>query len=150
MVKERAKTATIITLIVIILILLAILLSALNRADGITTAYIEKALAEEITDNSDGTIRIKINPEVTIKNGVMQDLYFANYNETRLLQCKIVSNGAVVYDSGFVQTGDVIVGDYVKTDKLVKGKNEALAEIYSYNYEEKLISQTNVEIALYF
>ncbi len=148
MVKERAKTLTIIILIVIILILLAILLPALHSADGITTAYIEKALAEEITDNSDGMIRIKLNPTVTIKNGVMQDLYFANYNENRLLECKIVCNNKVVYDSGFVQTGDVIVGDFISTEKLSKGANEALCEIYSYDYDEHLISQTNVEMTL--
>lgn len=148
MVKEKAKTITIIALIVVIIILLAITVSTVNANQGRTTAYIEKALAEEITDNSNGSIRIKINPDITIKNGVMQDLYFANYNEIRLLQCKILCNDKYVYDSGLVKTGDIVIGDYIKVDHLKKGENPALAEIYSYDYDEKLISHTNVEITL--
>jgi len=147
MTKEKTKTGIIIILSALIIVLGTVTVSALSRGD-VKTAYIEKALAEEIVDNTDGTIRIKINPEINIKNGVMQDLYFANYNESRYLECKIKVDDKYVYDSDFVETGDIIVGDFIKTDGLSKGRTEAVAEIYSYDLAKKKVSQTNVEVAL--
>jgi len=112
------------------------------------TAVIENNDKEELTDTSTGMIRIKINPFITIKNGTMQNLNFCNYNEDRLLVCKIKVNDTYIYESDYVDEGNILKGDYIETGCLEKGGNEALAEIYSFSKEKEPMGQTNVKIVL--
>jgi hypothetical protein len=141
-----------ILLIVIVLLLIIIgigILLYLNQDDGVSkTAVIQTDTKEELNDPSSGNLRIKICPVVTVKDDTMQNLNFANYNQDRLLECKIKCGGKYVYDSGYLPQSKILVGDFVDTSGLSKGENEALAEIYSYSLDKKPIGQTNVELTL--
>lgn len=54
-----------------------------------------------------------------------------------------------VYNSGFVKSRDIVQADVIDISALKQGKNQATAEIYSYNMDNELISQTNTIIDLY-
>ena len=146
------KEKIIIAALVILLVIAGFLLIMGDRGkDDVTagqTAVIEVDTETELTDTSGGQIRIRINPVVDISGGVMQNLNFANYNEERLLRCKILAGEEYVYDSGLIKSGDILKGDYIRTKSLASGKNEALAEIYSYDTADNLLGQTNVKIIL--
>lgn len=142
--------------IVIIIILLLLLLASLTAVLIINnqhmqpgkTAVIEQTEEKMLTDTSGGQIRIKINPSVTVKDGTMQNLNFYNYNENRLLKCKIRCGEDYVYESGFVEEGSILKGDFVDITQLKSGENQAVAEVYYYTSEEELLGQTNVKIVL--
>ena len=104
---------------------------------------------EELNDMSSGQIRVRINSAVQIYEETMQDLAFANLNQDRQLQCKIKVGDTYVYNSGLVKSGDIIQADVVDISALKQGKNQATAEIYSYNMDKELIGQTNTIIDLY-
>ena len=150
MVKERK-------IYIITIIILAFMLTAASgmmliqqekiKAAG-HTAVIEQNYEEIMTDNTDGIIRIKINPFVTVSDGTMQNLNFCNYNEDRLLKCRIKVEDKYVYESDFIEEGRILKGDFVKTDLLESGENEALAEIYSFSKTKEPMGQTNVKIIL--
>lgn len=145
--KERALTLALIGALIIILILLFQQCSQPEYVPGMT-AVIEENPAEELNDSASGSIRIKLSPTVTVKNGVMQDLNFCNYNEGRLMSCKIMVGGQCAYESGFLEEGKILTGDFIDTELLQTGEQEALAEIYSFDLEKKPIGQTNVKIKL--
>ena len=98
---------------------------------------------------SSGQLRIRINSAVQIYEETMQDLAFANLNKDRQLECKIKVGDTYIYDSGFIQTGDIVQADVIDTSVLQQGKNTATAEIYSYDMDKELVSQTNTIIDLY-
>ena len=104
---------------------------------------------EELNDMSSGQIRVRINSAVQIYEETMQDLAFANLNQDRQLQCKIKVGDTYVYNSGLIQSGDIIQADVVDISALKQGKNQATAEIYSYNEDKELKGQSNVIIDLY-
>ncbi len=104
---------------------------------------------EELNDMSSGQIRVRINSAVQIYEETMQDLAFANLNQDRQLQCKIKVGDTYVYNSGLIQSGDIIQADVVDISALKQGKNQATAEIYSYDMDKELIGQTNTIIDLY-
>ncbi len=104
---------------------------------------------EELNDMSSGQVRVRINSAVQIYEETMQDLAFANLNQDRQLQCKIKVGDTYVYNSGLVKSGDIIQADVVDISALKQGKNQATAEIYSYNMDKELIGQTNTIIDLY-
>ena len=104
---------------------------------------------EELNDMGGGQLRIRINSAVQIYENTMQDLAFANLNEDRQLQCKIKVGDTYVYNSGLVKSGDIIQADVVDISALKQGKNQGTAEIYSYDMDNELISQTNTIIDLY-
>lgn len=54
-----------------------------------------------------------------------------------------------VYNSGLVKSGDIVQADVIDISALKQGKNQATAEIYSYDMDNELISQTNTIIDLY-
>ena len=62
----------------------------------------------ELTSNDTGQIRVSVNTSVNIKDGTMQDLFFSNYNEDRLLQCKIKVDDKYVYESQLIDSGKTI------------------------------------------
>lgn len=145
------------TLIIILIIVIAALAAALgftvvhmlNDNGSSRTAVIEQDNETDLNDvETTGQLRIKINPVINVKKDTMQNLNFCNYNEGRLLQCKIKVGDNYVYDSGLLEDGSVLKGDFVETKYLKKGENEALAEIYSYSPEEDPIGQTNVKVTL--
>ena len=124
-------------------------LTDLQTIDSVDGVYaVEENPAEELNDSASGSIRIKLSPTVTVKNGVMQDLNFCNYNEERLMSCKIMVGGQCAYESGFLVEGKILTGDFIDTELLQTGEQEALAEIYSFDLEKKPIGQTNVKIKL--
>lgn len=104
---------------------------------------------EELNDMSSGQVRVRINSAVQIYEETMQDLAFANLNQDRQLQCKIKVGDTYVYNSGLIQSGDIIQADVVDISALKQGKNQATAEIYSYDMDKELIGQTNTIIDLY-
>ena len=104
---------------------------------------------EELNDMSSGQIRVRINSAVQIYEETMQDLAFANLNQDRQLQCKIKVGDTYVYNSGLIQSGDIIQADVVDISALKQGKNQATAEIYSNDMDKELIGQTNTIIDLY-
>ena len=104
---------------------------------------------EELNDMSSGQVRVRINSAVQIYEETMQDLAFANLNQDRQLQCKIKVGDTYVYNSGLVKSGDIVQADVVDISALKQGKNQATAEIYSYNMDKELIGQTNTIIDLY-
>ena len=104
---------------------------------------------EELRDTNGGQVRIRINSAVQVYEDTMQDLAFANLNEDRQLQCKIKVGDTYVYNSGLIKSGDIVQADVIDTSVLQKGKNQATAEIYSYNEDKELKGQSNVIIDLY-
>ena len=142
--KERLKTVIIIVLIIIIILLL------LRGCEGecAKTAVIDEGKQVELQDTSSGKVRIKMSPQVNIKKGIMQDLDFCNYNENRLLTIKIINDDKSIYESPFINSGDVLKGDYINVKSLAKGANDAVAEVYSYDLNRKLMGQTNVKFIL--
>ena len=153
---ENNKTQKIIIILLVLALLVAVGLLAMQLLGGeeelkgpSQTAVIEKNEAEELTPQTAGQIRIKINPVVEVKNDTLQNLNFCNYNEERKLQCKIKVGEEYVYDSGRLEPGMELKGDWVaKPEALESGENEATAEIYSYDLEDNPIGQTNVNIVL--
>jgi hypothetical protein len=112
------------------------------------TAVIYQNEEESLNIPESGSIRIVISPVVQVIDKTMQNLGFCNYNKDRLLQCRIRVGEQYVYDSGLLAEGSELIGDFVETEMLKKGENEALAEIYSYTLEEQPVGQTNVKIIL--
>ena len=142
------------TLIIILLLVLVLMGVGLFNAGPIEEQRIQKTAVivqtdEALNDMKNGQLRIRINSAVQIQADTMQNLAFANLNKNRKLQCKIKVNDVYVYDSGFVETGDVVQADVIDTTALKEGKNTATAEIYNYNMNQELIGQTNTVIDLY-
>lgn len=149
--KEKKEKRRLIFLILIIIILLALLgMLVWILSQPVTTAVILPT-AEKVHDaDATGTIRISIEPSVTIKDGTMQDLNFFNTNKNRLMSIKIYTQDGdkvkdLVYTSPKIKTGTAIAGDFIDTSKLAKGKNKATVEVYCYDLEENIIGQTNVK-----
>ena len=150
--KERIKTIIIIVLIIIIIILL------LRGCEGVShngtddgnnnTTQIIVDDKETLHDTTDGNIRIKINPNIKIKNGMMEDLNFCNYNEDRILKLKIMVDNQSAYESGEIGAGEILKSDYLNTNVLKEGSNNAIAQVYSYSEARELLSQTNVAVSL--
>lgn len=150
---EKKKKGLIVFLVVLIIALAAALgfmAWQMMHAEPGQTAVIETDPNEELNSvDGTGQVRIKINPVITVKNDTMQNLNFCNYNEDRELQCKIKVGESYVYTSKKLKSSEILVGDFVKMEKLKKGKNEAIAEVYSFAPDsEELIGQTNVKIEL--
>lgn len=152
--KERIKTITIIILIIIIIILL---LRSCNCENNLGNQYDDGSgngmqIIEDddvtLQDTSNGTIRIKMNPIITINDGVMEDLNFCNYNENRLLKLKIIVGDNCLYESGYISEGEILKGDLIDVSSIEKGEQDAIAEVFSFTCEEKLVSQTNVAFKL--
>jgi len=145
----RRQRGVIVLLLIIVFVLLVLLcVRCENQPVPGTTAVIEHKEDIILTNPDNGSIRIKINPAITVKGSTMQDLNFANYNENRLLRCRIMTGEEYIYDSGFISSGDMLKGDFINAEYLVSGSNEAIAEVYSYDTSENLLGQTNVKITL--
>ena len=148
---KKERKVYIVIIIILLLLLLASLTAVIVLNSQITpgrTAVIEHNTEEKLTDNSQGQVRIKISPVVTVKNDTMQNLNFCNYNEDRLLKCKLRLDNHYIYESGFVEEGDILRGDFVETEHLEPGENQVLAEVYYYTPDEQPVGQTNVKIVL--
>ena len=148
--KNKIQKILIIVLLIAVVLMGVWLFYALHSDDLETskTAVIVQT-DEELNDMGGGQLRIRINSAVQIYENTMQDLAFANLNEDRQLQCKIKVGDTYVYNSGLVKSGDIIQADVVDISALKQGKNQATAEIYSYDMDNELISQTNTIIDLY-
>lgn len=148
--KNKKQKILIIVLLIAVVLMGVGLFYALHSDDLETskTAVIVQT-DEELNDMSSGQLRIRINSAVQIYEETMQDLAFANLNKDRQLECKIKVGDTYIYDSGFIQTGDIVQADVIDTSVLQQGKNTATAEIYSYDMDKELVSQTNTIIDLY-
>lgn len=142
--KERLKTILIIVLIIIIIILL---LRSCNTQQ-VKTAVITENESVVLNDTSSGNIRVKLNPEVDVKDGVLQNLNFSNFNEDRLLKIKIKVDDEYVYESDYIKPKQVLEGDIIKDNDIEFNGKKAIAQIYSYTTDKQLVGQTNVEIKL--
>lgn len=140
--KERIKSIVIIALIIII----AILLYQSCNAKETETAVITENKEVLLNDNSSGNIRVKLNPSVEIKEGVLQNLNFSNYNEDRLLKIKIKVDDEYIYESDFIKPREVLERDLIKENNLNLDGKEAIGEVYSYTTDKELVGQTNVVI----
>ncbi len=148
--KDSKKIIFLILLLLMIAILSGILHVVLQeKNEGSEKTAVILKTEESLHDMEDGKLRIRINSAVQIYQDTMQDLAFANLNQGRLLQCKIRVGETCIYDSGLIQAGNVVQADVIDTAVLKKGKNTAMAEIYNYDMEQQLISQTNTVIDLY-
>lgn len=149
--KKAQKTQRILVLLLIaamILILILLAVQCQEEKGPSKTAVISVNEEEPLNRSETGSIRIVISPVVQVLGDTMQNLGFCNYNEDRLLQCRIKVDGKYVYDSGMLSEGSELVGDFVKSEHLQQGENEAVAEIYSYTLEREPVGQTNVKITL--
>ncbi len=149
--EEKKQRRGLIFLILIIIILLAMLGALVWMISQPAKTAVILPTAEEVHDtDTTGTIRISVEPSVTIKDGTMQDLNFFNTNKNRLMSIKIYTQEGdkikdLVYTSPKIKTGTAIAGDFIDTSKLTKGTNKATVEVYCYDLEENLIGQTNVK-----
>ena len=149
--REHGKNIVIVILFLLLIIAIVFLGIYKFRADQpVRTAVLEAINADEMTLNQDGMVDIDINQFVTVINGVMQDLKFKNANTYRLLQCQIRQGDKYIYDSGKLEPGTSIVGDFVKTDNLKQGENNVIAEITSYSLDGTKRMQINVEMVLIY
>ena len=148
--KNKIQKILIIVLLIAVVLMGAWLFYTLHSDDLETskTAVIVQT-DEELNDMGGGQVRVRINSAVQIYEETMQDLAFANLNQDRQLQCKIKVGDTYVYNSGFVKSRDIVQADVIDISALKQGKNQATAEIYSYNMDNELISQTNTIIDLY-
>lgn len=142
--KERFKTILIIILIIIIILLL------LRRCEGETSkeAVIVEDTTVELKDTSDGNIRVKLNPVIDVKDGVLENLDFSNFNEERLLKIKIKVDDKYIYESDFIKPSEILERDYIEDNNIELDGKEAIAEIYSYTTDKEMVGQTNVVIKL--
>lgn len=142
--KERFKTILIIILIIIIILLL------LRRCEGETSkeAVIVEDTTVELKDTSDGNIRVKLNPVIDVKDGVLENLDFSNFNEERLLKIKIKVDDKYIYESDFIKPSEILERDYIEDNNIELDGKEAIAEIYSYTTSKEMVGQTNVVIKL--
>lgn len=151
--KERLLSAALILALLVILILLLQQCGQPEVVPGMT-AVIEKAPETELNDAAGGSIRIKLSPSVTIKNHTLQNLNFCNYNEDRLMYCRILCRDVCIYESGYLKEGEILVGDLLNhegkelIDSLGTGQQEALVEVYTCSLEKEPAGQTNVKIKL--
>lgn len=148
--KEKKKGGYIGLAVVILILLCAIGFLGYRVMQPAETAVILESAEETHDADATGTIRISVEPSVTIKNGTMQDLNFFNTNENRLMSIKIYTQDGdeikdLVYTSPKIETGKVIAGDFIDTSKLKKGTNKATVEVYYYDTDGNLIGQTNVK-----
>lgn len=148
--EKKKKPVLIIVLILIIIALVGAVIFFLTQDNK--TAVIVETDAQLQDVDADGKIRVKMNPYVYVKEGTMQNLEFYNLNEGRLLKLKINvgtdEDPVYVYESPFLEEGQIIKADVIDTSKLSEGDNDARAEIYSYKSEDEFISQTNVLFTL--
>ena len=149
--KERKQERRLFVLIIIIILLLATLAVVTYKLlQPTATAVILPAREEAHDADATGTIRISVEPSVTIRDGTMQNLNFFNTNKNRLMSIKIYTQDGdeikeLVYTSPKIETGMAIVGDFIDTSKLKRGTNKATVEVYYYDLEEKIIGRTNVK-----
>ena len=147
--NDRVKTIVIIILIILLMAALVILgIMKMKTEQPVRTAVLEAIPEEQMTLNDDGMVDVKINQFITVKNGIMQDLQFKNTNVNRVLRCKIKFNDEYVYDSNDLEPGMEIVGDYINTENMKFGTNEAVAEVTSYSLDGIKRMQLNVELKL--
>lgn len=142
--KERIKTFLIVILTIIIIFLLL-------RGCGVgneSSSVIKEDSNVVLNDNSSGQVRIKLNPVIDVKDGVMENLNFCNYNEDRLLKVKIKVDDEYIYESDFIKPKEVLESDIIKENNLKLDGKEAIGEIYSYTTDKEFIGQTNVVLQL--
>ena len=142
--KERIKTFLIVILTIIIIFLLL-------RGCGVgneSSSVIKEDSNVVLNDNSSGQVRIKLNPVIDVKDGVMENLNFCNYNEDRLLKVKIKVDDKYIYESDFIKPKEVLESDIIKENNLKLDGKEAIGEIYSYTTDKEFIGQTNVVLQL--
>jgi hypothetical protein len=145
--KKKALIFIIILLLAVMAVEGALLYKKLTYTGASVTAVIQDG-TEELNDPDTGNLRISINTDVTVIDDTMQNLDFANYNKNRYLRCRIKYGNDYIYDSGLLPENKVLVGDFVDTDKLEKGDNDVIAEVYSYSLDEEEIGQTNVQLVM--
>ena len=142
--KERIKTF----LIVILTIIIIFLLLRGCGVDNESSSVIKEDSNVVLNDNSSGQVRIKLNPVIDVKDGVMENLNFCNYNEDRLLKVKIKVDDEYIYESDFIKPKEVLESDIIKENNLKLDGKEAIGEIYSYTTDKEFIGQTNVVLQL--
>lgn len=142
-VREKIKTWVIIVLIIVIAIML---IRGCNDEGEKTVISEDKEV--ELKDTSDGQIRIKMNPVITINDGMMEDMGFGNYNENRLLKIKIKVGDEYIYESDYIKPSQVLEGDMLDNLDIDDGTSDAIAEVYSYTTDGTFIGQTNVALKL--
>ena len=149
--EKNKKQKILIIVLLIAVVLMGVGLFYALHADDLETSRTAVIVQtdEELNDMSSGQVRVRINSAVQIYEETMQDLAFANLNQDRQLQCKIKVGDTYVYNSGFVKSRDIVQADVIDISALKQGKNQATAEIYSYNMDKELIGQTNTIIDLY-
>ncbi len=105
-------------------------------------------IEESCHDTAGGDVRIRMCPDVLIENGTMQNLYFSNLNQDRLMKLVIRLDGEKIYDSPFVKEGTMIQADSIDVTRLRPGRNKVLGEVYYYTMEQKLIGRSDVYMNL--
>ena len=148
--EKHALRVLILLLAVSLAVIMMLLVAQCQEETGPSkTAVISLNEEEPLNQLESGSIRIVISPVVQVMDDTMQNLGFCNYNENRLLQCRIKVGTQYVYDSGMLSEGSELIGDFVETKYLQEGENDAIAEIYSYTPEQEPVGQTNVRIKLH-
>ena len=143
--KKDRKKIVIVLLLLLVVILLAAVIWLINQEPE-TAVLVDSG--RELTSNDTGQIRVSVNTSVNIKDGTMQDLFFSNYNQDRLLQCKIKVDDKYVYESQLIDSGKTIQADVIDDTGIPVGQTPAVVEVYSYNFDQEIMGQTNVNISL--
>jgi len=136
-----------------LLIILVLLMNQCSQPEYIPgqAAVIEKDEEVQLNDMVSGSTRIKLSPSVTVENGRLTNLNFCNYNEGRLMKCRILVEDTCIYESIFLKEGEMLSEDVLPdgaAKSLKPGPQEALVEVHTCTLEEEPVGQTNVKIKL--
>lgn len=143
----RSKYIVLIIILAALFCLSAAAVIYMAAADDETAVVMKTDEALEKPDET-GKVRVKMNTYIDIYEDTLQSVDFYNLNHNRLLKLKITVDGNNIYESEYINEGEVLEADLADTSKLPKGETEALAEVYSYTLDRELIGQRNVEITL--
>ncbi|MCQ4635214.1 hypothetical protein NE619_00510 [Anaerovorax odorimutans] len=145
--KQKDLSFCLILLIVIIALSTAFIVLSSKDDMGFNDTGVAALSEQELYDNSDGKFRLSMNSSVRVKDDILQDINFANYNSDRYLRVCIQYDGKTIYDSNLVAEGQLIGSDKLLSEAtLPKGEVDALATVYTYDKEKQERGKMNVKI----
>ena len=146
--KLKLKENTKAIVIIIFIMVMAIFFYHYCKEKEVENTVITENRDVLLEDTSRENTKVKLNPSMDIKESVLQNLNFTNFNEDRLVKIKIKVDNKYVYESDFIKPREVFERDLIKENDLKLDGKEAIGEIYSYTTDKELVGQTNVVINL--
>lgn len=150
--KKKKRLVIIILIVEIIIIILLLAYCSIQKVDAnpSSSAIIEKTTEPLFEPEYPGQMEVKVNNYVMVSKGIIRDLNLYNTNKDVRLKGTIKLNDKVIYESTYINPGEVLEDDYIKADGIERGEHEALLEMKYYDDSEKLVGQSNAIITLNF